>query len=92
MPRPLAHGSTSSSRSRAVVASSRTQNTQPAGTPSTSAIQAASASGSRFSAKSATILATRASYDSSQPNSSAYTAPFRWITQPMSPGRGARSR
>ena len=49
MPRPLAHGSTSSSLSRAVVASSRTQNTQPAGAPSTSAIQAASASGSRFS-------------------------------------------
>ena len=38
------------------------------------------------------ILATRASYESSQPNSSAYSAPFRWITQPMSPGRGARSR
>ena len=49
IPRPLAHGSTSSSRSRAVVAFSRTQNTHPAGAPSTSAIQAASASGSRLS-------------------------------------------
>jgi len=49
IPSPRAHGSTSSSRSRAVVAFSRTQNTQPAGLPSTSAIQAASAAGSRLS-------------------------------------------
>ena len=38
------------------------------------------------------ILATRASYESSQPNSSAYSAPFRCTTQPISPARGARSR
>ena len=38
------------------------------------------------------VLATSASYEASHPNSLAYTAAFRCTTQPMSPGRGSRSR
>src|SRR4029453_752832 len=40
-------------------------------------------------AKSATMLATKASNEVSQPNSLAYSSPCAMITQPMSPGRSA---
>jgi DNA-binding MarR family transcriptional regulator len=60
-PAPRAQGSTSRSRSLAVSSSWRTQKTQPAGRPSTSAIQAASRAGSCAAAKPATIRATSAS-------------------------------
>ena len=89
-PSPRARGSTISSRSLATSSLSRTQRTQPAGAPSSSAIHAASRAGSCVSAKRATIPATRTSKRPSQPYSSAYRRPWRPTIQPRSPGRGGR--
>ena len=85
-PSPRARGSTSRSRSLATSSAWRTQNTQPAGRPSTSAIHTASRAGSCSCAKSATICATSASNSAFQPYSCAYSSPWRSITQPRSPG------
>ena len=69
----------------------RMQKMQPAGSPATSAIQARSrGSGAlRCTRRRSGRRAPRSV--ASKPCSAAYSAPWRWMTQPISPGCGGRS-
>src|ERR1700730_7899446 len=92
MPSPRAAGSISSSRNLAICSVSLTRNTEPTGSPSRSAIQQHSRPGSNSATNLAAISATSASKRQSKPYSCAYNAPWREITQPISPGTGGRNR
>src|SRR3954454_22910293 len=89
-PWPRAAGVTRRIRSTATCGSGPgTQSTQPTRSPSSSATQPARRGSGSAWAKSATILATRASKDRSQPSVPAYTSPCCQTIQPRSPGRSA---
>lgn len=90
MPSPRALGSTYRSRSFAICSDSFTRKTDPTTMPSRSATHAFSAPGSKCLTKWARIPATSASWLASQPYSSQYTPPCRWMIQPMSPTRNGR--